>query len=223
MQDREPSIKLQLSHFAKSLKSFTLGPDGPAGPAASHPYGTDWDILHLGISNVTIPPEPFDRVSIEYHDETLTPGPYRDTDCEGKGKPWYCFSPYLSRLELPEQSRAIIPSYRPVGLVAIAVSFTGAQRLLYLLSWKGLDEGLDWSIRDQLATGQLSGWTILPPLFGSWTTSKSDSDIRHTGAYKAADNLKGRARGIGESARQQLGNLIENRKGWQSFGDSRHG
>jgi hypothetical protein len=172
--------------------------------ARQYPYGKDWDVFHLGVSRVSTPPNTA-NVRI-YRDPSLPTGAYQDIDCHGN---WYCYSKYLQAVKVPEQSRSIASSYEPIGLVALAVTFKGAQKLLYLLSWSGLETGLDESIRNAIRDGELLGFTVVPPLFGSWTTSTAaDSDIRADGRSKAPNNLKSHARGIKGSVRQLLKQLV---------------
>jgi len=220
--NRSMSIKSQMHSFAQALQSSPLRESQDPKYSRYYPYGTDWDVMHLGISNITMPPAPYHKSFTAYHDPTLRAGVYRDAHCQKK-KTWYCFAPSLKALKTPQQSRAIIPSHGPIGLVAIAVTFRGAQRLLYLLSWqgKGLGDGLDCAIRDYMREGDLKGWTVIPPLFGSWTTDAGDSDIRVGATDSPANNMKGSPRGVEDSVRQHLGEVIAKEKGWQVLTGSR--
>lgn len=116
--------------------------------------------------------------------------------------------------------RVIIPDYASLGLAAIAVSFEGAQRLLHQLSWLGLEDGLDWSIRKMIEKGILHGWTVAPPLMGTWTVGDSlDSDINMetSGAHIAAGskgNKDGKASNIAHSARAAMGKMLEREEYW---------
>ncbi|KAL3428414.1 glycosyltransferase family 25 protein [Phlyctema vagabunda] len=212
--DWAPNIKQQMRSLAGGIQSSSLihQPDH-----ANYPYGTDWDVLHLGVSRIGAAPEPFNHIAIPYHDASLPTGPVQDVDCT-EGRPWYCFSKYTQAVQMPDQSRVILPSYEPIGLVAIAVTLKGAQRLLYLLGWKSLETGLDWSIRDLMREGDLSGWTVVPPLFGSWTTGTgADSDLRDgiKSKVESSNNLKGQGRGLRESARQHLKDVMSTENRWQ--------
>lgn len=175
--------------------------------STKYPYGTDWDVMHLGVSRISASPNRDGRMPTAYHDPTLPQGSYQDIDCQ-HGGPWYCFSDFLKSLDTPGQSRVMTPSHEPIGLVALAVTLRGAQRLMYLLSWRGLDDGLDWSIRDYVKAGNLTGWTVVPPLFGSWNADKGDSDINSGVVSKPSNNLKGKSRGVRDSAREHLGDLM---------------
>jgi hypothetical protein len=183
-----------------------------------YPYGNDWDILHLGASRVVSGPAPFSTLATIYPDLS-PPGTHRG-DCE-PDKHWFCFGPVMKLLAVPAQSRAIIPSHRSLGLAAIAVSLRGAQRLLYLLSWRSLDKTLDWSISAELESGRVKGWTVMPPLFGTWAPGGGgfgDSDI-NKGAegldlQANGGNIKGVSRGTADSVRSRFSELIESESRW---------
>lgn len=216
MVDRSVSIKAQMHLFAEALQSSTLRSPEEARPSKARPYGLDWDVLHLGVSNVTMPPPPYHMSATIYHDSSLESVTDRDIGCENK-RPWYCFSPFLNAVGASEQSRIILPSHGPIGLVAIAVTLKGAQRLLFLLSWygQGMGDGLDFAIRNHLEAGDLTGWTVVPPVFGSWTTKGGDSDIRTGIEDKPANNMMGRPRGVQDTVRQHLKEILANKKGWK--------
>lgn len=156
--------------------------------------------MHLAPSLAKSHPGPLgDTLATVYRDPDRGP-----TDiCELP--PWYCYDEVLNRTNTPSDSRAIIPSFESVGLGAIAVSYRGAQRLLYHLSFKGLDDGVDWGIQKLLASGQLRGWTVVPPLIGNWKVGgPADSDLIEIWDLQEARNTNGRSPNLSQSARQAL-------------------
>lgn len=179
------------------------------------PYGLDWDTLHLANSRIGMPPPPFDTLHTSYYD------PYRHPGHRTGNDGWFDWKSVMVKTDTPSSHRAIIPCHRCIGLAALAVSFKGAQRMLYELSWTGLDRGLDHSIQKLLADGKLSGWTVAPPIMGVWTVGdKTDSDIQFNGAAarKAAGskgNMGGKAANIAHSGRKAMGEMLAREPYWQ--------
>lgn len=143
------------------------------------------------------------------------------------GDPAFCWGPMLENLGVPEDSRAILPSYHSIGLPAIAVTYEGAQRILYELSWKSLDNTLDWGIHKLLRAGRIRGLTVLPPLFGMYKIGDAaDSDLVGVEGDRKSP-IEGHSEGIERSVRLALneefggasrGPSRWSRKYWAEFG-----
>jgi len=178
----------------------------------SAPYGLDWDVMHLGASKVDIAPAPFDVLHAPYPDTNTDP----QTACDSASSKWWCWRRILEMYSAPPETRVIVPSYKPLGLVALAVTQTGARRLLYELSVRRLDTGLDWSIRDLLVAGRVKGWTVVPPLFSSWKTGgTADSDIN--GKIGAGAKKKAGSPGLAWSSRIALAKAMDEVEGKASW------
>jgi len=176
------------------------------------PYGLDWDVLHLGPSKIDTAPAPLNALHSVYRDANADP----QTACSAVAsvKAWYCWRELLKAYAAPADARVILPSYKPLGLVALAVTQAGARRLLYELALRRLDTGLDWSIRDLLVAGRAQGWTVVPPLFSSWKTGGgADSDV-NGGVQRLGRKKSGAASpGLAWSARLEVQRAMEEAAG----------
>lgn len=221
---RDVAIKSQLQSLSDALHNSDMGKSWTEDEMQRYPFGRNWDILHLGASRALLPQEPYLTAAKVYQDSS--PAATLKGDCD-PATAFFCFKPVLDGVNAPQGSRVFMPSHGALGLASIAVTRRGAQRLLYLLSWRGLDTGLDWSIRDELDKGTLKGWTVLPPLFGSWVPGgggSGDSDI-NKGAegvdlQAKGGNLKGISRGTADSVRTRLGELLEGESQWDVLAKS---
>ena len=195
--DWDVRIKPQLESFSKGLKASILRDPNSITVDHQHPYGNDWDIMHLGAVIVFKGPAPYDRLNASYVD----PDRPKDPGCLDPYYGMFCYSRILDYYAAANNSRIILPSYFATGLPAIAVTFEGASRILYELALKQLDNTLDYSIEGLLWKGHVKGWTVVPPLFGMWGNTE-DSDL--FGESKVRAPIEGFSAGIERSARQAL-------------------
>lgn len=161
------------------------------------------------------PPPPYHTLAALY------PDPHRNPALStGSSDMMHNWAEVTRNTNLPAMHRAIIPSFEVYGLAAIAVSYAGAQRMLHEMSWLGMEKGLDWSVQRMLKDGTVRGWTVAPPIMGTWTVGDSeDSDINmgtkaSVTAAGSKSNLEGTASNIVHSARTALGKTLERENYW---------
>lgn len=202
--DWDINIKAQLSQFAPGARQI-LDSSSPTGPDDS-PYGDDWDLLWLGHCGEhfpeTVEPKldnPDTRKYVIENDPTV-PGYDHVTGFVG----WR---------DYPEHTRFIHRSGAPICTFAYAVSYKGAQKLLYSLSVDGLHGPFDNSLSD-LCRYQFYGIncvSVNPPYFfhhrGKGYTS-GDSDIQRVeGSGEVRE--KGITENIVFSARLNLAQMLK--------------
>ncbi|KAK9469416.1 hypothetical protein V1512DRAFT_256199 [Lipomyces arxii] len=225
--DWDINIKHQLRALSQALRSSPIRAPLSPDEAARAPYGLDWDIIHFGPSKANMAPQPRDKVYTAYND------PYRASTAVANNAcshPWFCWSRIMSSTGLNETERVIFPTFETVGLSAIAISYRGAQKLLYQLSFKELTNTLDLSMAKLVQQGQLRGWTVIPPLMSEFKTrGQADSDLKSlVGSKRGRGNLQGKSAGVAHSARKALTEQLENgdywveeKKVWQKIIDDR--
>ncbi|KAK9311540.1 hypothetical protein V1522DRAFT_417586 [Lipomyces starkeyi] len=215
--DWDINIKAQLTAFAQALRTSRLRRPFTDEELERAPYGLDWDIMHLATSKANMAATPRNKAFIKYNDPYRASSDVANNGCTGPNG-WFCWGDIMAYTKLNETQRAIYPSYESVGLSAIAVSYRGAQRLLYYLSYKELVDTLDYSIADLLRKGALRGWTVTPPLLSEWKThGKSDSDLKKVGSTLGLPgNMNGVSAGVAHSARKALTENLEGEDYWKN-------
>ncbi|KAK9330351.1 hypothetical protein V1520DRAFT_385010 [Lipomyces starkeyi] len=215
--DWDINIKAQLTAFAQALRTSRLRRPFTDEELERAPYGLDWDIMHLATSKANMAAAPRNKAFIKYNDPYRASSDVANNGCTGPNG-WFCWGDIMVYTKLNETQRAIYPSYESVGLSAIAVSYRGAQRLLYYLSYKELVDTLDYSIADLLRKGALRGWTVTPPLLSEWKThGKSDSDLKKVGLNSGLPgNMNGVSAGVAHSARKALTENLEGEDYWKN-------
>ncbi|KAK9446906.1 uncharacterized protein V1518DRAFT_422941 [Limtongia smithiae] len=218
--DWDVHLPEQMIAFARGIRasSGTMRPRFSQDELARAPYGLDWDIIHFAPSRVDSAPASlngYDAYS-KYTDE------YRQSDgiigagCQGG---WFCWLSLMDKVGLQETERMILPSYNTIGLAAIAVSYTGAQRLLYYLSYSELPDTVDRSISALLQQGYVHGWSMVPPLMAEWKVHDiADSDLLpgDTETYGGANNSNGHSPGIGNSVHRSFRTLFRPEMYWDT-------
>lgn len=201
--------------FAQGLRSSPLRSAFSPYEQAEAPYGLDWDIIHFGTSRNGLVPPPQLVQFHRYTDTHVMPQEFSVRDEPCITSEFFCWSDILKAAEARSDERVLLPSYAPVGLAAIGVSFSGAQRLLYQLSWKNLESSTDFAIRDCCSQGLLTCWSMVPPIMSTWRTGGfQDSDLRQTDDMSAEkghqkSNIEGNSPGLAWSARVDLANRFE--------------
>ncbi|KAK9322268.1 hypothetical protein V1517DRAFT_323911 [Lipomyces orientalis] len=217
--DWDINVKAQLTSFAQGLRSSRLRRPFTEEELERAPYGLDWDTMHIAPSKANMAPAPRNKAFVKYNDPYRAKDSVANNGCTGP-QGWFCWDDIMAFTNLNETQRTIYPSYESVGLSAIAVSYRGAQRLLYYLSYKELVDTLDYSIADLLRKGALRGWTVTPPLMSEWKThGKSDSDLKKVGSNNPEDkpgNMNGRSAGVAHSARKALTENLEGEDYWKN-------
>ncbi|BFZ62487.1 hypothetical protein YB2330_003581 [Saitoella coloradoensis] len=218
--DWDVHVKSQLSSFALALRNSNLRSPYTPEEIQNAPYGLDWDTLHLGTSLSEMAPAPFDDLYALYHDPHRTPPEVIAHKGACGEKDWYCWADIMTHTACNDTSRVLYPSYGSVGLVAFAVTLKGAQKLLYELSWVGLNNTVDYSIRGLHMDGSLHGWTVTPPIMSSWVTGDgADSDLTNGGKGRTVakhSNLGGKGKGLGWSVRKALTENLSGGNYWKS-------
>ncbi|KAI9871453.1 MAG: hypothetical protein M1830_002902, partial [Pleopsidium flavum] len=136
--DWDVNVKSQLSQFAPGARQML---DSPSSPVPASPYGSEWDLLWLGHCGEHFPEmmepklaNPDTRKYIIENDPTVPS--YNHI----KG--------FLAWKDYPERTRFVHTTGGPICTFAYALSFSGAQKLLYALSVDGLSGPFDNSLSD---------------------------------------------------------------------------
>lgn len=171
----------------------------------NHTTGLDWHILHLGICYDGIDPKKL------YH-------LYNDPNAPGRQNISSHFIAEITErgvtLTDSTTKRLITPAYNPTCTTGYAVTYAGAERLLYNIGGvKGIHSPVDNAMADQEKNGWIKGYTILPPVLSMWKVGgEKDSDIddvaeqeRKGGYAMGSENLRSSMRRKLES---DLGNSL---------------
>ena len=216
-------MKDQMAALSKGLRarpSQHLG--NPNNAFNTHsPYGDDWEVMHLGPSYALPPPDAVLKdVFFKYQDER---SPIPLPACGGKKK-WFCFESIIEAAKLKREERAVYPTYESLGLPALAVTYRGAQKILYDQSWRGLQGSTDHSLKSMVLNGELAGFTVIPPIFSMWKIgNEQDSDLKKnsTGTQDIVDpsdkrkRIDGSSPNLKWSARKAMDGLIPRVTRWK--------
>ncbi|KAK7204909.1 hypothetical protein BZA70DRAFT_166579 [Myxozyma melibiosi] len=217
--DWDINIKSQLTFFAQSLRMSPLRRPYSTYELQHAPYGLDWDMIHFASSEIRLAPPPRDKAYVTYQD------PYRgdletvNNGCTGK---YFCWKPLLRSTDAWDNKRSIVPTYNSVGLSAFAVTYRGAKRLLYYLSYKELTDTLDRSIANLFMNGDLHGWSVIPPMMSEWKLDgKKDTNLRVLAAdhQPGLGNMEGHSAGLSQSVRKQMARDLEIDDYWENEKD----
>ena len=202
------------AHLQTQLTQFALGSrhilDASTSSEPLSPYGDGWDMLWLGHCAQDPPPKPFARFVIA-NDTTVPPA----------GRRWTLWAPDETLLyDLPNNGTTRVV-YRPTGgtcSYAYALSYTGAQKVLYYLSYSHFDGPFDIGLTDLCARGtkqeiDFSCIGVYPGLIHG-TLSEPDIGVDSEEARKDRQNRKGTpsAPNLVFSVRANLLNMINGEK-----------
>jgi len=203
--DWDVNIKSQLSIFAPGARQIA---DTSSSPVPDSPYGSEWDVLWLGHCGEHFPEmvepkldNPDVRKYIIENDATV-PGFGPETP---KG--------FIRWREYPEHSRFVHRTGAPICTYAYALSYKGAQKLLYALSVDGLRGPFDNSLSD-LCRYQFHGVncvSVTPPFFSHHKSKgymSGDSDIQRYGGGGEVRE-KGETENIVYSARLNIEQMLK--------------
>ena len=133
--DWDVNLKDQLTQFALANRHIS---NSSASSNPSSPYGDGWDMLWIGHCAQDPPDKPFARFFIA-NETTIPPA----------GQRWSMWNPEKTlTYDLPH-NRTTRTVYRSTGGVcgyAKALSYTGAQKFLYHLSYSHFDPPLDFGV-----------------------------------------------------------------------------
>ncbi|KAF3925863.1 hypothetical protein ABW20_dc0103961 [Dactylellina cionopaga] len=212
-------VKEQMTALSVALRSNPLRKPLTADESKRAPYGLDWDVMHLGTSKNLMAPPPLNSLYHRYKDEYTTPRAMTKRNSPCGDRDFFCWNDIIKMTGMEDNERVVFPSYQPVGLVSLAVSYRGAQKMLYDLSWKGLDMSMDWGVRDGCTRGFLKGWSVTPPIMSSWRVrGAGDSDLRNNGKGDIGvgnGNMKGEGIGLAWSSRKALQQEFEGFDYWK--------
>lgn len=192
--------------FRLQLENFAVGSQFLSGTPASHvprsPYGDDWDMLWLG--HCANQPFPGDerRVLVE-NDPTVTPYVHRTN---------FAAVPDMTRYD--NTTRIIYPSNGGTCTYAYALSYRGAQKVLFHLSMNLYASPVDWGLHDMCDHPErgfkcISVFPQLVDTHRSAGTEAKDSDIGRPGLEPQVRH-KGMSFNIVHSTRLNVPHLIAN-------------
>jgi hypothetical protein len=170
--DWDVNIHDIMSTLSRQMRDNSLRLDPPSEyEKETAPYGLDWDVLWLGHCLHEPNPSRMDLLT-KYHDPNA---PKRDqmrpTDVED-------FKEFGIELGEDDQTRILIPTFKPICTMGYAVTRLGAQRLLYNIGYRGLGGPVDLEILEAHAKGQLAGYTVIPPIFNAWRVGGGKDSVR---------------------------------------------
>ncbi|KAI9806597.1 MAG: hypothetical protein M1825_006054 [Sarcosagium campestre] len=116
--DWDIRIKTQMAQFARGVRFLLPDPESTA-PSES-PYGDGWDLLWIGHCGESLRPEGDRRTYVIYDDPTVP-----DFN--------HVSEPDFNLTDWPEYTRLVHHSWGPICSFAYALSYSGAQKLLYHL------------------------------------------------------------------------------------------
>lgn len=201
--DWDVNIKSQLAKFAPGARQIA---DTSSSPAPDSPYGSEWDVLWLGHCGEHFPemvePKLDNADSRKYiiEDDPTVPG-YDEI----KG--------FIKWEEYPEHTRFVHRTGGPICTFAYALSYKGAQKVLYALSVDGLRGPFDNALSD-LCRYRIHGAncvSVTPPYFlhhKSKGYMSGDSDIQGYGGGGEVRE-KGTTENIVFSARLNIEQLLK--------------
>lgn len=174
--DWDVNIKSQLSRFAPGARQIA---DTTSSPAPDGPYGSEWDVLWFGHCGEHFPEmmepklETPDTRKYIIEDDMTVPG-------------FDKLKGFIRWKEYPEHTRFVHRTGGPICTFAYALSYKGAQKLLYALSVDGLRGPFDMALSD-LCRYQHYGAncvSVTPPYFFHHKSKgymSGDSDIQGYG------------------------------------------
>ena len=140
--DWDVNLKTQLTRFALGSRYIL---NAPISSESLFPYGDGWDMLWLGHCAQDPPSQPFARFFIA-NETTIPPA----------GRRWSLWNPEETLTYDLSHNHTTRVVYRPTGGVcsyAYALSYTGAQKMLFHLSYSHFDGPFDIGLRDLCARG----------------------------------------------------------------------
>lgn len=181
--------------------------------SAHDPYSTqNWDILVLGTCFEYGRP---DKNFVSWYDKDMTPMSWVAQNMKELLVYYYNVEFWAEILQWPETKyrRFLHKTIRSVCTTGYALSQRGASRLLFNLASQGYTDPVDLQIASLTESGLLDGYTVLPPLVGSWRYDNEgyNTDIQgvhpdlvpvearspeHKKSRRAAGELEGRAGGV---------------------------
>ena len=190
--------------FRRQLENFALGSqyilNSIDGPTPHSPYGDDWDLLWLGHCASRIDEADNRRFIIE-NDPTVTPPKHRVN-----------FGNFPDMSPYDNTTRIVYAATGGVCLYSYALSYRGAQKILFHLSMSLYSRPVDFGIGDLCKQKErnFKCISVFPQMVDSHRgagTSLKDSDISHT--QKDEIRPKGFSFNIVHSTRLNVDHLID--------------
>ena len=205
--DWDAYLHTQLSQFALGSRHIL---DTPTSSEPHSPYGDGWDMLWLGHCAQDAPRQPFERFIIA-NDTTVPPA----------GRRWSMWNPEETLTYDLQHNRSTRVVYRPTGGVcsyAYALSYSGAQKVLYHLSYSHFDGPFDVGLRDVCAHGtkQETNFSCIGVYPGLIHGTFVEADIGYDSEKGRKDRQKKKgtpsAPNLVYSVRANLLNMIDGKK-----------
>lgn len=190
--------------FRNQLENFALGSqyilNSIDGPTPHSPYGDDWDLLWLGHCASRIDENDNRRFVIE-NDPTVTPPKHRTN---------YGNIPDMSHYD--NTTRIVYAATGGVCLYSYALSYRGAQKVLFKLSMSLYSSPVDFGIHDLCKSKKnnfkcVSVFPQIVDVHRGPGTALKDSDI--SGQKNDVIRKKGFSFNIVHSTRLNVGHLID--------------
>ncbi|KAJ6788337.1 hypothetical protein PWT90_06329 [Aphanocladium album] len=188
--------------LSRQIRKGMLRENEPTSYEVTHaPYGLDWDLIYIGTCwNINSEKRPLSHA-------------YEDVDAPDVTEMSFAYQKELeywgaSALK-KSRVRVIAPSWYPVCTVGYAVTFSGAQKLLYMVGNEGgVSAPVDLAMISRIQSGHLRSLTIVPPLITPWKTGTvSDSDIDDL--EKSKDELPRGSENLRRSGRVALAAALD--------------
>ena len=189
--------------FKSQLENYALGSQYLSGhihnPKSHSPYGDDWDMLYLGHCGNS-PVDDDNRRFVIKNDPTVPPAQHRQN---------YAAIPDMSSYD--NHTRIIYPSNGGVCTYSYALSYRGAQKILYHMSMLVYSDPVDIGYRNMCSKKErnFKCISVFPQLVDSHRAAGSDIKDSDIAERKGALRAKGYTPNIVHSTRLNTPNLID--------------
>ena len=209
--DWDVNIKSQLSLIAQGTQQLGFDSNRRANKTSKlplhSPYGDDWDVLWLGHCASELR-HPADRFLIA-NDPTVPPPNHR----------WDLWQPGFNNVNVTSSTRVVSANNNAVCTLAYAVSYAGAQKILYHMGTKPFEDPFDLGLRtlcdarDKYKNDvRFQCLHVWPSLMNSFRPAgKSNAgDSDNNGKQDEAGKVRGNSYAFNtvKSSRMNLGRLI---------------
>jgi len=185
------------------------------GAKNREPYGlvdgNSWDILQVGNCRYALPTKEKNPKAVKMIQAWEDP----HTPVSDK------FLGFLPESQT-KRVRVLSPSKGAICTQGYAITREGAMRLLYNVGGPGhtLDRAVDLLMEDQMITGTLKSYLVLPNVVAQWKFA----DWRDTDIQNKISSKKGNGGDIVQSVREEIMNVLGHRNIWEEIeGKSQEG
>lgn len=193
--DWDVQFRSQLERYALGSQYILNSTDG----APSHsPYGDGWDLMYLGHCSST-PVEGDDRRFIIENDPTAPPG---------RGRLNFGGVPDMSRYD--NTTRIMFAAKGGICLYSYALSYRGAQKILYYLSMSIFSKPVDFGFGDMCGQKErnFTCISVFPQIVDSHRSAGPESKDSDIGSRKGGYRQRGYTANIVHSTRLNIDHLI---------------